>query len=247
MLGKRLATRLIKRTGQRLGLEIRRSARTLGNMDAFLRHLRNVGFSPAIVLDVGANKAEWSRHVHAYFTATKFVLVEPQMEMGPHLEAFCREVPGSRWVKAGAGREAGELVLTVWPDLAGSSLLGAPSADDSYERRTVPIVTIDSLFADGQEPPQLVKLDVQGFELEALAGASSLFGRTECFILEVSLFKAAPTMPVFADVVAYFDQRGYKVYDIPGHLRRPRDNALGQVDLAFVRNGGVFDKHQEWA
>ena len=92
--------------------------------------------------------------------------------------------------------------------------------------------------------PQLAKLDIQGFELEALEGATKLFGRTECFIVEVNFYKRVPNVPLFSDVVSFFDQRGYKVYDIAGELRRPLDNALWQVDLAFVRKGGMFDKYQ---
>ncbi len=94
--------------------------------------------------------------------------------------------------------------------------------------------------------PQLAKFDIHGFELEALAGATKLFAQTECMIVEVNLYKCVPTVPLFSDVVSFFDNRGYKVYDIPGYLRRPLDNALWQVDLAFVRKGGVFDGKQSW-
>jgi hypothetical protein len=58
------------------------------------------------------------------------------------------------------------------------------------------------------------------------------------------MFKRSPTVPQFSDVVSFFDERGYKVYDIPGDLRRPLDNALWAIDLAFVRKSGMFDKYQ---
>jgi hypothetical protein len=136
--------------------------------------------------------------------------------------------------------------LAVWPDNAQSSLVFQPDGNRSFEHRQVPIITIDSLFDEQQELPQLAKLDIQGFELEALSGATKLFGHTECFIVEVNLFKRVSSVPLFSDVVSFFDQRGYKVYDIPGELRRPLDNALWQVDLAFVRTGGLFDTCQRW-
>ena len=234
-----------KRVAGRFGLEVRRSVSSLGGMERFLERLRQNGLSPRVILDVGANAGHWSQQAHQVFPEARFVLVEPQIEMRPYLEAFCQSTPGSRWELAGAGREPGELVLTVWPELAGSTLLPV-DGDDTREKRTVPIITIDSLFPEGAEIPQLAKLDIQGFELEALSAANRLFGQTECFIVEVSLFSALPGMPVLADVVKFFDERGYKVYDIPGYLRRPLDNALGQVDLAFVLNDGILGRDQRW-
>jgi FkbM family methyltransferase len=228
-----------------VGFEVRRSESTIGVMDQFLERLRKNGLMPRVILDVGANAGHWSQQARQVFPEARFVLVEPQIEMRPYLEAFCRTVPGSRWELAGAGREPGELVLTVWPELAGSTLLPVEH-DKTREKRTVPIITIDSLFPEGAELPQLAKLDIQGFELEALSAANCLFGHTECFIVEVSLFSALPGMPVLADVVTFFDERGYKVYDVPGYLRRPLDNALGQVDLAFVLKDGILGRDQRW-
>ena len=244
MIVKRLLTKTIREVGRQLGLEIRRSKSVMGNMEAFLIHLRGLGFKPNRVLDVGANKTEWSQLARTLFPEAKFILIEPQAELKSNLEAFCNESPGSVWKLAGAGREPGEIELIVWSDPACSSVLFQPEKEGPREIRRIPIITIDSLFENASDLPQLAKLDIQGFELEALAGATKLFGHTECFIVEVNMFKRSPTVPQFSDVVSFFDARGYKVYDIPGDLRRPLDNALWAIDLAFVRKGGMFDKYQ---
>lgn len=245
MLGKRFLAKAAKRAGRRLGVEVRRSRSTLGDMESFLRRLSEIGFRPTSVLDVGAYQADWSRMAQPYFPGAKFTLIEPQAEMTEHLEEFCASTPGSRWSLAAAGPEPGELILTVWPGMSGSSLL-APTDGVARQQRRVPVITIDSLFPGGNDIPQLAKLDIQGFELEALAGATTLFGRTECFIVEVNLFEYMPGMPLFADVVSFFNDRQYKVYDIAGYLRRPLDRALGQADVAFVLKGGALDRDQRW-
>lgn len=236
----------IQELGRFAGVEIRRSASALGVMEPLLLRMKNMGFKPQLILDIGANTAEWSRLALRIFPEARFILVEPQAELEPHLAAFCESSAGSAYRLAGAGRESGEMELIVWPDFARSSLLFKPGDDVAVERRRIPIITIDSLFEGTHELPQIAKLDIQGFELEALAGASRLFGNTECFIVEVNFFKREPTVPLFADVVAFFDARGYKVYDIPGSMRRTCDGALWQVDLAFVRKGGYFDSRQTW-
>src|SRR4051794_24802602 len=136
---KQFLNRTLKQLGRDLGLEIRRLKSTIGVMEGFLQHLRAVGFRPTSVLDVGANNAEWSRLAKKFFPEAKFILVEPQVELMPHLEAFCKGSPGSLWKVAGAGREPGEMELIVWPDSARSSMLFQPEKDSPRELRRIPI------------------------------------------------------------------------------------------------------------
>jgi FkbM family methyltransferase len=243
--------RRLNRTAQSLarscGFAVRRRSTCIGEMEPFLERLKRLGFHPANILDVGANKTLWSRSAREVFPQAGFLLIEPQVEMLPNLQAFCAGAANCRWELAAAGPVAGELVLNVWHDhLAGSSLLAVADADAVCERRSVPIVTIDSLYPSPQSLPDLVKLDVQGFELEALKGATTLFGKTDCFVMEVGLYATVPDRPLVSDVIAFMNERNYKVFDIPGFLRRPLDGALGEIDLAFVLKGGRLDRHQNW-
>jgi FkbM family methyltransferase len=222
--------------------------RPVGKMTCFLKDIAGRGFLPSSILDVGANKGNWSRQAAAIFPDANFILVEPQQEMIPSLQQFCGDYPKARFVEAGAGASAGELPLTIWDDLAGSSFLPNENAaiSDGKERRTVKVVTIDSLYDDPSKYPELVKLDIQGFELEALKGAGKLFGKTELFILEVSFYEFAPNLPSFLDIVTWMSQKGYDVYDFPGFIRRSLDGALGQADVAFARRDGLLRKSREW-
>lgn len=217
--------------------------------DEFLRHLARCGLRPRCVLDVGANEGKWARAAAEVFPAARLVLIEPQEEMRPRLEAFCAAHPSARHVPAGAAAESGHAVQTIWDDFAGSSFL--PPPDDALLRagrqRTTPMVTIDSVFASEPHLPELVKLDVQGYELEALKGANRLFGRTEVFVLEVSLIAGTPGTPELSDVVEFMRARGYVGYDVCGYLRRPLDAALGQFDLAFARADGLLRRDRRWS
>ena len=161
-----------------------------------------------------------------------------------------RQHPGSRWFQAGAGAAAGERLFTIRGDRHGSSFLPAPSPDDerSGRQRSVPVVTIDSLLdAAAMAMPNLVKLDVQGFELEVLRGGQRLFGAVEVFIVEASLFRFLPGMPLFHEVIAFMAERGYYAYDFAGSLRRPYDGAPGQTDVCFARDGGILRASDRWA
>lgn len=222
----------------------------LGDLNGLLFQVARLGLNPRHILDVGANRGFWSENASGIFRTAGFTLVEPQAEMRADLDAFCARGPRRRWVQAGAGAEPGELTFTVWPDLLGSSFVPteSESASYGYEQRVVRIETIDSILAEHGLPiPELVKLDIQGFELEALRGANSLFGTTELFIAEISMFAFTSEMPVMSDVVGFFAERGYEVYDICGSLRRPFDGALGQLDVAFARRDGLLRESKRWA
>jgi Methyltransferase FkbM domain len=118
------------------------------------------------------------------------------------------------------------------------------------KQRRVPIVTLDGLIDAGKMPvPEFAKFDVQGFELEALQGATKLLSQTEVFILEVSLFRFWQNgmQPIFHEVVNFMTDHGYLVYDFPGFLRRPYDGALAQVDVCFVKQDSALNQSQRWS
>jgi FkbM family methyltransferase len=224
--------------------------RPLAQFDYFLEDLKTRGLSPKLILDVGANAGKWTRMAKLFFPNSSFLLIEPQIEMRQALDTLCKEFSDVHWVEAGAGSQPGKLVQTIWDDLQGSSFMPEVKEEllNSGKQREIEIITIDFLLQSRQlKIPELVKLDIQGFELEALKGANSLFGETEIFILEVSLYRFLPNTPTLKDVITFMDERGYEVYDIPGYLRRPYDGALGQIDIAFAKSNGLLRQSTKWS
>ena len=227
------------------------SSRPVGEIDMLLEDLKQRGLKCKSILDVGANLTEWSRMAKEIFPETAFYLIEPQLEMKSRLDKFVQDFPDSKYFLAGAGENPGLFTLTIWDDLAGSSFL--PPKDESKQRqgkqRDIEIITIDALIeANKIKIPELIKMDIQGFELTALKGAKKTFGQTEVYILETSLFSFSdvPGMPVFSDVVSFMLERNYVVYDFPGFTRRPLDGALGQCDVCFVKRDGFLRKSNDW-
>lgn len=90
-------------------------------------------------------------------------------------------------------------------------------------------------------------MDVQGAELDVLDGALRALENTEVVTLEVSLFEFMKGAPQFTDVVLYMKKHGFVAFDIIHGWNRPLDNALGQIDVVFVKEKGIFRKDHSYA
>jgi Methyltransferase FkbM domain len=93
--------------------------------------------------------------------------------------------------------------------------------------------------------PNLLRLDVQGFELEAMVGSERHLKQFEVIILEVSVLRIGD-VPIFSEVDQFMDARGYRLYDLLPQYYRPRDGALWQMDVFYVRQDSALIASRNW-
>lgn len=215
-----------------------------------LRQARGQGFVPATVIDVGAAFGWFASECRGVFPEAEYLLVEPLEEYSPHLDAIVSAHPSKvELVKAAAAAQSGEMTIHVHPDLMGSSLyLEEEVADVNGVPRTVKTVTLDQLADERQlRPPFLLKIDVQGAELDVLSGFEKHLAAAEFVLLEVSFFRFFEGGPQLHDVVEFMRSKGFVAYDVYDLQYRPLDNALSQIDMAFVKESGRFRQHHYYA
>lgn len=201
------------------------------DMPVRLRHMAGLGFAPRVIFDIGAATGEWSRMVHAIWPGATIVGFEPNTREKANLDATARDVRGFSYRQCFLGRTKGE--VEYFDNDTQTSLL-----DDTGKgvKCKASVCVIDELVASGDVPaPEFLKLDVQGYELEVLAGAEAAMRGARALLLETSFIPFHPGLPTIDRVVAFMGERGFVWYDIMGLLRRPGDDALLQCDVMFVK------------
>jgi FkbM family methyltransferase len=203
-----------------------------------LEHLRANGFSPSTILDIGANAGEWSRTAAGIFATPRILMFDGDPENEPVLRNAVREIgERSSFTLCLLGAQKKDAVTFYRPDAGttGSSVLPELT---SYDKEAIKLKmdTLDNQTS-GVELGEtvLMKLDVQGFELEILKGGKKALAASEVVIMEASLLPYNEGAPLFADVVAFMRQEGFELYDFCGQNRRETDHALFQTDVVFAR------------
>lgn len=232
---KQLARRIIERAGY---VVHRAPAHRFDAMDAALRQLLRSGYRPRVVIDGGANCGQWFGIASSVFPDSQFHLIEAQSECWPALDRAAAgrgrtqihrtavTAPGVtsvRMHRGGDGISTGAFVMT--------------STEPLPVDVTAPATTLDALLADRVQPADraLLKLDIEGHEIEALRGATGLLDRVEVIVSEVRFFDVNGSgRPVFADVMAFLDARGFALFDFASLSSRLRDQRLWLGDAVFV-------------
>lgn len=185
----------------------------------------------ATIIDIGANHGDFAAAASDIFPAAKIFLAEPLPQMQRHLEQRIREqnLPWQLWPFA-LGHQPGRFTLHVDDhndavgSLAGFSETYLQANPGIRPTTTVEceVRTLDAAAADLRHI-DLLKIDVEGFELEVLKGASAVLARTTAVIVEVSLIrKTGVTNPLLA-TLEILAGHGFSIVQIPPSLHDPRE------------------------
>lgn len=156
-----------------------------------------------VVVDCGANVGDLKLYFRHIGVAAEYVAIEP----GPGEFAVCeRNVAPSRAFNVGLWDSDGELTFYVSSNGADSSLIEPPSYD-SVTR--VPTRRLDTLV--DYPSIRLFKLEAEGAEPEAIAGASGLFGRIEYISADLGAERGKEQTSTLPEVTNYLLGNGFEL------------------------------------
>lgn len=216
-------------------------------IDETLIGLRRRGFCPTRIVDGGANVGDFSRRANATFPEAGIEMIEPQPACR---DALIRLADARNFmfhpVALVSPSESGKsIALNVAPgEVTTGAHISMQPAETSVD---VAAATLDEVLESriGADDRVFIKLDLQGYELAALAGGDRTLERTEAILTEVSFFAQAYEPPI-ATLIAFLEQRDFVLYDVAALNARSRDGRARQGDFLFVRRTSQLLADTRW-
>jgi len=196
--------------------------------------------NPQVIFDVGANVGTWTLLAKTLFPQTQIHAFEPLSQHTEEFRQATRALGGVHLHYIGLGSQPARTVMKVTDFSDASSLLPLTETGkkqwhlEQVAEVPIQIERLDDWVAQHRLPtPDLVKLDVQGFELEVLRGAEKTLARTKAVLLEASFQNFYEGQCRFDELVSWLAQSGFRLRAL-GH-----GTALGhplvQADVLFTR------------
>lgn len=200
------------------------------------------------VIDIGANRGQFALAVRHYVPNAKLISFEPLKEPAARFRTVFAGDSTTVLHEAAIGPESEQRTMHISAQDDSSSLLPITSLQGEIFPGTIEVSTVavrvaplDAFVSEIDiAGPALLKLDVQGFELEALRGCDSLLTSFQWIYCESSFVELYSGQHLTAEVIDWLSSKGFRIQGIynPAY---DHDGRAIQADFLFRRSetGGV--------
>jgi len=209
--------------------------------DAIGRHLE----PGDIACDIGANKGSFVFWLSRWCRGGRVVAFEPQPQFAERLAAVCRDLELDNVTveaKAVYSRSGAMDLFVPSGHSPGASLTHKAVEAENFTTLSVPVVALDDYFGEGDRV-RLLKIDVEGAELEVFKGAERILRQhAPLLVFECENRHLAPGR--VRDVFSWLEAVGYEGSFVSGHRVLP----IAQFDAAVHQrqDGEWFWKSKDY-
>ena len=196
-----------------------------------------------VLIDGGAAGGATVRKLRQRFPTARIHAFEPLPQRLEHLRKRHGHDPLLTVHPHALGPEATTVTFNVTANLNSSSLL-RPSTlarqqhgDNLTVAQQITVEQVrldDALPRDTTPEVHLLKLDLQGYELHALRGATDLLTRTRAVLCEVEFIPLYEGQPLFAEIDQHLRAAGFHLHNLY-HLWTLPTGQLTSADALFLR------------
>lgn len=180
--------------------------------------------SDFIILDIGGGIGASVVLYNKAFPENRIIVFEPIHENYESLRLRFANISNIRLNNCAAGNENSTATINVANRITSSSLLPL-SADPESEifneknlgqsrREEIRIVRPDDFLADTPGHFGIMKIDVQGFEMNVLLGSEKILERTSIVLLEANNHEGYRGSAKYFEIDSFMRDHGFALYDI---------------------------------
>lgn len=197
--------------------------------------------TPETIIDIGSNKGQFILLIEKIYPNKNIYSFEPIKEMINKQKKFFAYKNNIIFhnVALGSSTTLKEFLITTRMD--SSSFLKIVSDKnksknyDIVENRNIQINTLDNLLINEKiSHPVLIKIDVQGYELEVLRGANNLLKKTDYLLLEVSKNEMYQNQPIEKVIVEYLKNLNFDILK-SNNWSKIQNTNFYQRDIIFYK------------
>jgi FkbM family methyltransferase len=228
----------------------RRAALIEYQHDDALRRLL-AGARPDIAVDVGANRGQFAQRLRGLGFSGPIVSLEPLPVAFAALREAAAPDPAWHCLNLAAGEADGEADFHVTPVEQFSSLLPRNTYSEARfggmteDAATIPVRVrrldqlLPELYPAAATSRIFLKLDTQGYDLQAFRGMSGLGDRVVMLQSEVAVLAIYEGVPGYRDAIGAYEAAGFKLVDLFPVARDASDIGLLEIDCLMWRPPGA--------
>ena len=198
-----------------------------------LATLQKNGFAISTVYDIGANKGRWSRDMKRVLPRSNFLLFEANES---HREKLASR--GFPFFICVLGSKEESRPFYSIGGTGDSLYIEKTKHYEEINFREVTTQTLKAIVQQNKLPlPNFIKLDVQGAELDILAGSDGLLDQCYAIYMECPVLEYNAGAPTFDAYIQFMLNKGYApIQVLEQHLVK---GVLTQFDILFIRQACI--------
>ena len=204
---------------------------------------RLCGTAQPVTVDGGAHKGGFVDAVRKISPGARFLCFEPDPLLASRLRAKFVDDAQVQIIQAALGSSSGAATFNINCSRACNSLASSGGGATgvlgklmtTMESITVEVTTLDEAMLHARMPGcDIIKLDLQGHDLEALSGANQTLKSARVVVVEVWYAPVYAGKVTFIEICEFLRNSGFAIYSLVGLHYSTTDRLLWS-DAVFIR------------